>query len=219
MAGLAAAETEALPPPDSAEATLQQGVDAVHRGDFGEAYWRWRPLAEQGNAEAQFQLGWLYANGQGLRQNLATAADWWQRAAHAGHPDAVLAMAQAYRNGRGRKKDATEAVYWMLVAARGGNDEAQAILRGMAGRGIEPAVAEVSRLLREGGWPVIGEAVLIVADSANLREKPNTSATIIGSLNKGDRVMVLLRSGKWLRVGVLGSGQLAWVYARLVARP
>jgi len=196
---------------------IQQGVAAVRRGDFAEAYCLWRPLAEQGNAAAQFQLGWLYANGEGLRQNPASAADWWERAAHNGHADADLALAQAYRNGRGRDKDMKQAVYWLLVGVRNGNDEAQEILRGMAGSGIEPAVAELGRLLRDGGWQVLGDAASVNADSANLRAKPSTSAKLIGSLNKGDKVMVLLRQGKWLRVGVIGSDTLAWVYARLVA--
>ena len=198
--------------------TPQAAVEAVRRGDFAEAYCLWRPLAEQGDAEAQFQLGWLYANGQGLRQNPTTAADWWERAAHAGHPDADLAIAQAYQKGRGRNKDLKEAVHWMLVASRNGNDEAQAIVRTMAGKGVEPAVAEVARLLRDGGWAVLGDAVVISADSANLREKPNTSAKIIGNLDKGAQLMVLLRQHKWLRVGVVGSGQIAWVYARLVGK-
>ena len=198
-------------------AILQQAVEAARSGDFAEAYCLWRPLAEQGNAEAQFHIGWLYANGQGLRQNPTTAADWWEQAARTGHPDADLALAQAYRKGRGRKKNPAEAVHWLLVAARGGNDEAQAILRSMAGGDVEPAMVEVTRLLRDGGWQVLGDAAEISADSANLREKPNTSATIMGSLNRGDVVMILLRRGKWLRVGIVGSGQLAWIYARLVA--
>lgn len=205
-------------PAEPAAAPVPAAVEAVRRGDFAEAYCLWRPLAEQGDAEAQFQLGWLYANGQGLRQNPTAAADWWERAARAGHPDAHLAIAQAYQKGRGRKKDLNEAVHWMLVAARNGNDEAQAIVRGMAGRGVEPAVAEVSRLLRDGGWPVLGDTLRISADSANLREKPNTSAKIIGTLNKGAQLMLLLRRDKWLRVGVVDSGQIAWVYARLVGK-
>jgi len=202
--------------PVEAADVIEPGVAAVRRGDFAEAYCLWRPLAEQGDTAAQFQLGWLYANGEGLRQNPATAADWWERAARNGNADAELALAQAYRNGRGRKKDLQEAVHWLLVASRNGNDEAQAILRSMAGSGVEPAVAEVARLLRDGGWQVIGGVATINADSANLREKPRLSAKLIGSLNKGDTVIVLLRKEKWLRIGVVGSDRLAWVYARLV---
>ena len=208
----------AAPSAESAADSPGVAIKAVRRGDFAEAYWLWRTLAERGDAEAQFQLGWLYANGQGLRQNPMAAADWWERAAHAGHPDADLAIAQAYQKGRGRKKDPEEAVYWMLVASRNGNDDAQAIVRAMAGNGIEAAVAKVGQLLRDGGWPVLGEAARISADSANLREKPNTSARIVGNLNKGAQVMVLLRRDKWLRIGVVGSGQIAWIYAKLVGK-
>jgi len=213
---LHAAETSAAAQTSAAATPSAAAVEAVRRGDFAEAYCLWRPLAEQGDAEAQFQLGWMYANGQGLRQNPVAAADWWERAAHAGHPDADLAIAQAYQKGRGRSKDTSEAVHWLLVAARNGNDEAQAIARNMAAKGVAPAVAELQRLLRDGGWPVLGEAKEISADSANLREKPNTSAKIVGNLKQRAQVMVLLRQNKWLRVGVVGSGEIAWVYANLV---
>ena len=219
LAVTAAWPAHAADPPAASPATASQtAVEAVRRGDFAEAYCLWRPLAEQGDAEAQFQIGWLYANGQGLRQNPTTAADWWERAAHAGHPDADLAIAQAYQNGRGRNQDFKQAVYWMLVAARNGNDEAQAIIRGMAGKGVEPAVAEVARLLHDGGWPVLGGALRISADSANLREKPNTSAKIVGKMKNGAQLILLLRRDKWLRIGVVGTGQIAWVYARLVGK-
>ena len=39
----------------------------------------------QGVAEAQYQLGWLYANGNGLRVDLARGIEWWRRAAARGH--------------------------------------------------------------------------------------------------------------------------------------
>lgn len=83
-----------------------------------------------------------------------------------------------------------EAVYWLLVAARGGNDEAQEILRGMA------AVAR---------------------DKINLRQKASTSGKIVDTVNRIDQLVVLAERPKWLRVGVVGSGRLAWIYRRLVA--
>lgn len=40
--------------------------------------------AEQGNAQAQLNLGWMYANGQGVRQDDAQAAQWFRKASEQG---------------------------------------------------------------------------------------------------------------------------------------
>ena len=50
-------------------ADFQKGLDAVQRGDYTTALREWNPLAEQGVAFAQFNLGVMYANGLGVPQN------------------------------------------------------------------------------------------------------------------------------------------------------
>jgi len=47
-------------------ADFQAGEDAYDREDYATALKEWRPLAEQGNADAQFNLGVMYEQGQGL---------------------------------------------------------------------------------------------------------------------------------------------------------
>jgi len=54
-------------------ADFQSGMDANNRGDYPTATRAWRPLAEQGNAGAQFGLGYLYFLGQGVTQDDAKA--------------------------------------------------------------------------------------------------------------------------------------------------
>jgi TPR repeat protein len=49
---------------------------------------QYRKAADQGNARAQFNLGVLYANGQGVAQDYAEAARWYRKAADQGHADA-----------------------------------------------------------------------------------------------------------------------------------
>jgi TPR repeat protein len=62
----------------------QAGVDAYKRGDYATALREWRPLAEQGDAGAQFYLGTLYAFGRGLPQDHAAARQWFEKAAAQG---------------------------------------------------------------------------------------------------------------------------------------
>ena len=54
-------------------ADFQKGLDAAQKGDFATALKEWKPLAEQGNAPAQFNLGLIYAKGQGVTRNYKTA--------------------------------------------------------------------------------------------------------------------------------------------------
>ena len=63
-------------------------MNALLEGNFAEAYCKWKPLAQRGYAEAQYNLGWLYANGNGLNVDLQLAHHWWAAAARQGHADA-----------------------------------------------------------------------------------------------------------------------------------
>ena len=51
-------------------AEFQKGVDAYDRGDYATALREWKPLAEQGNAPAQFNLGLMYDKGLGVPQEI-----------------------------------------------------------------------------------------------------------------------------------------------------
>ena len=62
-------------------ADLQKGLAAAQRGDFATALREWRPLAQQGNADAQHNLGVMYEKGPGVPQNYKTAVKWYILAA------------------------------------------------------------------------------------------------------------------------------------------
>jgi hypothetical protein len=60
---------------------LEDAVAAAGRDDYATALRLFRPLADQGNALAQYALGVMYDNGQGVQQNYAEAAKWYRKAA------------------------------------------------------------------------------------------------------------------------------------------
>ncbi len=62
-------------------AGFDEGDAAYHRGDYATALREWRPLAEQGDASAQFNLGVMYENGQGVPQDYVQAHMWLNLAA------------------------------------------------------------------------------------------------------------------------------------------
>jgi uncharacterized protein len=62
---------------------VDKGLEAANRGDFATALQEWRPLAEQGNADAQFNLGVMYSKGRGVPQDYVEAVNWYRRAGRA----------------------------------------------------------------------------------------------------------------------------------------
>lgn len=118
---------------------LQDGVAAARRGDFSTAIGLWRPLAEAGNADAQYALGIMYINGKGVAEDDAEAIEWFRLAAEQGFADAQFNLGIAYLSGRGVSRDDEEAVRWFRPAAEQNQVAAQFNL-GRAfsmGQGIE----------------------------------------------------------------------------------
>jgi uncharacterized protein len=106
-------------------APLEEGIDAYRAKDYAKAAQLWQPLAEQGNAVAQYRLGTLYAEGKGVAQNDATAFMWMQRAAEQGNADAQYDVGASYIEGVGVKKSESDAAKWFLRAANQGMVYAQ----------------------------------------------------------------------------------------------
>ena len=84
-----------------------------------------RRLAEQGNAEAQFSLGLMYDNGEGVPENDAEAMRWYRLAAEQDDADAQVNLGVMYANGEGVPEDDAEAVRWFRLAAEQGYADAQ----------------------------------------------------------------------------------------------
>ena len=76
-AGMAATAPKKAPAPVAAPSQFDQGYAAYSRGDFATALSLWRPLADQGNADAQGNLGVMYAKGQGVPQDYVQAHKWY----------------------------------------------------------------------------------------------------------------------------------------------
>jgi len=69
-------------------ADFQKGEDAIFNGEYATALREFKPLAEQGNAAAQFYLGWMYENGYGTTQDYDLAFKWYELSAKKGHQSA-----------------------------------------------------------------------------------------------------------------------------------
>ena len=113
---------------DTPEQQFQQGLEATKRGDYQIAFKLWLPLAEQGNATTQFNVGLMYAEGQGVKQDDVEAIKWFRKAAEQGLAQAQYSLCLMYAEGRGVKQDDVEAVKWYRQAAEQGDAKAQVML-------------------------------------------------------------------------------------------
>ena len=103
--------------PAVAAGPLEDGVAAYREKAYTKAAELWRPLAESGDAAAQYLLGSLYVEGNGVEQNDATALLWFQRAADQGDAAAQYNVGASYAGGRGVQKSYTDAAKWFRRAA------------------------------------------------------------------------------------------------------
>jgi uncharacterized protein len=121
-------------------ADVSNGTQAYDRGDYVTAMNELHPLAEQGLASAQFYLGVMYENGQGVPQDYPEAARWYLKSAKQGHDRAQNNLGKLYEDGQGVDQDHIIAVQWYQKAADQGLSAAQFNLAEMYenGRGVKP---------------------------------------------------------------------------------
>ncbi len=102
----------ALATPAKLFADVEAGRRAANRGEYKKAYDEWRPLADAGNTEAQYNLGRLYANGDGVARSYPEAFRWFERAGLQGHKKAQEAVSKMYKFGDGVEKNLAQSELW-----------------------------------------------------------------------------------------------------------
>jgi TPR repeat protein len=106
-------------------ATLNKAKQFVKHGRVNQALPLYLQLAGQGNAEAEFHMGLMYANGQGVPKNDKQAFEWFSKAAKQGNREAQTKLGFMYAIGRGVEQNYTTALYWCYKAAEQGDVIAQ----------------------------------------------------------------------------------------------
>ncbi|MCH8172945.1 MAG: sel1 repeat family protein [Proteobacteria bacterium] len=115
----------AAPVSKFSHADFEKGLEAYDQGDYKTALKEWLIDANQGYAEAQYNLGLMYANGEGVSENDAEAVRWYRLAADQGYDKAQYNLGVMYLNGQGVPQDYAEAMRWYCLAADQGLTEAQ----------------------------------------------------------------------------------------------
>ncbi len=110
----------ALGPPPVFADKATHARNAYRSGDYVTARIVWREAADQGDAQAQMHLGYLYEQGLGVERDLERALALYRRAAQAGLADAQYQLGLMYELGIGVPADPDEAQAWYLRAVEQG---------------------------------------------------------------------------------------------------
>lgn len=124
---LGTAETWFAKAAEQGHARAMFSMGNIHRmrTDMPGAIRFYKRAADKGMRSAQYNLGVIYATGNGVEKNPEQAFKWYARAAANGHPTAQYNLGIFYRDGRGTTADARKAIEWLAKAAENGNVFAQ----------------------------------------------------------------------------------------------
>ena len=125
------------------------GKEAYERGKYAAALHEWRPLAEQGHAQAQYNLGVMYLVGNGVAQDNAEAMKWYRKAAEQEVAFAQHMLGFMYARGLGVAQDLIQAHMWSNLAAGQGNEAAASDRDTVAGKLTAEQLAEAEKLARD----------------------------------------------------------------------
>ncbi len=109
----------------SASADYLDGQRAYANGNYEDAIVEWTSVAEDGNARAQYNLGWMHANGKGTAQDFKEAIEWYKKSAEQGNVNAQYNLGNLYYSGRGSEQNDKLAFSWFMRAAEQGDAPAQ----------------------------------------------------------------------------------------------
>jgi hypothetical protein len=113
----------------------EDALKSYNTGDFAKAMQIFRPLAEKGQTLAEYILGLMYTNAQGVSENYSEGLKWLQKAGEQGEAKAQFAVGVAYFKGLGVQKNNAEAFKWYRRAADQGLGVAQYNLGAMYAKG------------------------------------------------------------------------------------
>ncbi|NNC22649.1 hypothetical protein HKX42_02185 [Salinisphaera sp. USBA-960] len=190
---------------------------------------RIQPRAKDGHANAQYNLGVMYANGYGVEQSWAKARQWYRKAAEQHQARAEQNLGVMYAQGRGVAADKAEAVHWFGRAARDGQAAAQNNLAVLYARGdgvdqdLGQAAIWAVRAVRGGNAEASNNLSRIVgrlphryvaSNGTAMHSSPDAETQVKMRLKRNTAVARLESKPRWTRVLLLDGHRLGWIKAR-----
>jgi len=129
--------------------TPEDAVEAYKEGNYAQALELLRPLAAEGIADAQNNIGWLYEEGKGVTQDYKEAVKWYRLAAEQGYAAAQNNLGVLYFMGEGVTQDLVRAHMWFNLAASNGDENAKESRVWIAKEMTPSQIAEAQKMARD----------------------------------------------------------------------
>ena len=109
-----------IAPPTAHAGPYEDGLRLLRAKNYPKAVTAFRAAASRGHAAAERELGFLYYNGRGVRQNIPTAVTWFEKSAMRGDVLSQTNLAKMYENGLFvARNDALSSKYFAMAAEQG----------------------------------------------------------------------------------------------------
>ena len=128
---------------------FRKGLYALNNADYATALREFRPLAEQGDADAQGYLGSMYVTGDGVARDFAEAEFWFRKSTEQGNAYSQLNLGMMHLYGDGVLQDNVYAYMWFNIAASNGSEDAIGHRKQVATKMTASQIAEAQKLARE----------------------------------------------------------------------
>ena len=206
--------------------TAQNAQSTVDQAQADDILTAMRPLAREGQASAQYNMGVIYAGGIGVSRDYRRAIQWYRQAAEQGYARAQYNLGVLYRDGSGVARDPARARRWFERAAAGGEAAAQNNLAVMYARGegvsrdTVRAVSWAARAARAGNAAAASNLEQLVArmprektrdTDLTLRRKPDVAAAIVYQGKSEQPLVILARQARWTQVLLASSRLVGWM--------
>lgn len=157
----------------SAVAGLDEGLAAIERQDYRRAFRELKPLAIQGDVKAQYLLGAMYFNGEGVPQNKEEAAKLYRLVADKGVAIAMVQLGGMYFQGQGLPQSYEEAMRWYRRAADLGHAKSQFNVGAMydSGQGVPQNNEEAMKWYRRAADQGDSDAKIALAKYEELEKE------------------------------------------------
>lgn len=128
---------------------FEEGLDAIHGTDYDKALEKLTPLASQGHAAAQYNLGVMHEWGNGVPQDDVQAMKWYRLSAEQYHRDAQNNLGAMYSKGEGVEQNFVEALKWFVISANNDSEGGRKNIDIVEKRMTHEQVTQAKKLARE----------------------------------------------------------------------
>ncbi len=112
-------------------ADFESGLKAFNDGDYKTALNNWKPLAEEGISNAQYNVGLMYHNGLGVNQDYNEAFKWLLMSSEQGNLNSIRLLSTMYALGNGIQKDYLKSYMWAKIGADNDDQNSKLMLDGL----------------------------------------------------------------------------------------